>query len=114
MDLDDVVRRGLGDESSCAALLHKFAARSLDQVAALERAATARNARELARQAQTLIGLADHLAARDLESCATDLERAASGQQWSEVKPLVSQLRLEIGRCVAEIPSLIKRLTKRS
>ena len=50
IDLASLLRRCLDDVTFCGMILHKFAARSADQLAALERALESGNAIELARE----------------------------------------------------------------
>ena len=77
IDLASLLRRCLDDSHFCAMILHKFAARSEDQLAAMQRALESGNAVELARERHTLQGLAANLSADGMQVRANELERLA-------------------------------------
>ncbi|MEX0677544.1 MAG: Hpt domain-containing protein [Pirellulales bacterium] len=108
--LETIARRSLDDGASCGMMLHKFAARSVDQVSALERALGAGNARELAREAHTLKRVAADLAADALRVRADDLERSAERGDLEEAGLALARTREEIERCVEAAGALLAQL----
>jgi HPt (histidine-containing phosphotransfer) domain-containing protein len=113
IDLESLMRRCLDDHGFCAMILHKFAARSEDQLAALERALDSANAPELARQAHTLQGVAANLSAHGLRAAAEELEAAAGRSDFAAAEPALKRTRAELVRCVAAIPAMIERVVPR-
>jgi len=113
IDLEALMRRCLDDSGFCGMILHKFAARSEDQLAALERALESANAPELARQAHTLQGVAANLSAHGLRAAAEELEAAAGRNDFSAAEPALKRTRAELARCVAAIPAMIERVLPR-
>ncbi len=92
-------------------ILHKFAARSADQLAALERALAAGNVLELARESHTLQGVAANLSAPLLRARAEELEAAANQNDLPRARRAFYQARSEMAHCTALVPELIARLT---
>ena len=109
--LESIARRCLDDGASCGMMLHKFAARSVDQVAALARALEAGNALELARQAHTLKGVAADLAAQALHARADELERTAERGDLEQAGSALARTRAEIDRCVQAAGELLAQLS---
>lgn len=91
--------------------LHKFAARSLDQVAALQRAFEAGNAVELARQAQAVKGLAAHLSDDALHARAEELQRTAERGDLPGSGLALARTRKQIARSVEVAIERLARLT---
>lgn len=110
IDLASLLRRCLDDSHFCAMILHKFAARSEDQLAALERALESGNAIELAREAHTLQGVAANMSAAGMRARADDLERAARAGDFSAARKLFAAARGEVDRCRLAVPELILKL----
>ena len=109
--LECIARRCLNDGMSCGMMLHKFAARSVDQVAALERAFEAGNALELARQAHTLKGVAADLAAQALRARADELQRTAERGDLEQAGSALARTREELDRCVEAAGELLAQLS---
>lgn len=97
--LERLLRRSLEDSSYCGVTWHKFVARSVDRVAALKRAFASGNAVELAREAQTLKGVAAGLAADELGALAEALEAAAQRDDPKEIGSTLARVCREIDRC---------------
>jgi HPt (histidine-containing phosphotransfer) domain-containing protein len=110
IDLPSLLRRCLDDVTFCGMILHKFAARSSDQLAALERALDSGNAIELAREAHTLQGVAANMSAAGMRARADDLERAARAGDFSAARKLYAAARGEVDRCRMAVPELLLRL----
>jgi len=110
--LEGIADRCLDDGMSCGMILHKFAARSVDQVAALERALDSGNATELARGAHRLKGVAADLSADTLCALADQLQRAAERGKLDEAAPALVRTRAEIERCVEAAGELLGQLFK--
>ncbi len=110
IDLASLLRRCIDDVTFCGMILHKFAARSSDQLAALERALESGNAIELAREAHTLQGVAANMSAAAMRSRADDLERAARAGDLSAARKLYAAARGEVDRCRLAVPELLLRL----
>ncbi len=108
------MRRCLDDTGFCAMVLHKFAARAADQIAALQRAFDSANAPELARQAHTLQGVAANLSAATLRDRAEELETAAVRGDLKTARGALERTRGELARCLAVIPGLLARVAPRS
>jgi HPt (histidine-containing phosphotransfer) domain-containing protein len=92
-------------------LLHKFAARGPDQVAALERALGAGNAVELARQAQAVKNVAAHLADDALHARADELQRTAERGDLAGAGLALVRTREEIARSVETAIELLSQLS---
>lgn len=102
---------GCGDEVAFLGMfLHKFAARGLDQVAALERALGAGNVIELARQAQAVKGVAAHLANDALCARAEELERTAEQGDLPGAGLALARTREEIARSIETAIDLLSQL----
>ncbi len=112
IDLASLLRRCLEDVQFCGIVLHKFAARSADQVAALERALESGNTVELAREAHTLQGVAANLSATALRLRADELEHAARIGELKAARKLLDAARDEVFRCRHVIPQLLLRLAQ--
>lgn len=110
IDLASLLRRCLDDVTFCGMILHKFAARSEDQLAALHRALESGNAIELAREAHTLQGVAANMSAAGMRARADDLERAARAGDFSAARELYAAARGEVDRCRLAVPELLLRL----
>jgi HPt (histidine-containing phosphotransfer) domain-containing protein len=110
IDLPSLLRRCLDDTTFCGMILHKFASRSADQLAALERALAAGNVLELAREAHTLQGVAANLSAPLLRSRAEELEAAAGHNDLPRARQAFDLARAEVSRCTALVPELMDRL----
>jgi two-component system sensor histidine kinase/response regulator len=110
IDLASLLRRCLDDVTFCGMILHKFAARSADQLAALERALESGNAIELAREAHTLQGVAANMSAAGMRARADDLERAARAGDLNTARKLYAAARGEVDRCRLAVPELLLRL----
>jgi HPt (histidine-containing phosphotransfer) domain-containing protein len=110
IDLASLLRRCLDDNTFCGMILHKFASRSGDQLAALERALAAGNVLELAREAHTLQGVAANLSAPLLRARAEELEVAAGQNDLPRARRAFDQARAEISRCTSLVPELMDRL----
>jgi two-component system, sensor histidine kinase and response regulator len=111
IELVSLMRRCLDDNGFCAMVLHKFAVRSSDQLAALERALESANALELARQAHTLQGVAANLSALALRDRAEELEAAAARGDLQTARRALEHTRRELSRCVTAIPALLARVS---
>lgn len=94
----------------CGMMLHKFAARSVDQMAALVRALDSGNARELARGAGALKGVAAELAAEVLLERADELERSARCGDLETAALALVRTREEMERCAAAASELLGQL----
>jgi HPt (histidine-containing phosphotransfer) domain-containing protein len=92
IDLASLLRRCLDDTTFCGMILHKFASRSADQLAALERALAAGNVLELAREAHTLQGVAANLSASLLRARAEELEVAAGQNDLPRARRAFDQM----------------------
>ena len=92
-------------------LLHKFATRGPDQLAALERALDAGNAIELARQAQAVKNVAAHLADDALHARADELERTAERGDLAGAGLALARTREEIARSIETAIKLLSQLT---
>ncbi len=110
IDLPSLLRRCLDDSTFCGMILHKFASRSANQLAALERALAAGNVLELAREAHTLQGVAANLSAPLLRVRAEELEAAAGQNDLPRARRAFDQARAEVSRCTALVPELMDRL----
>ncbi len=108
--LESIAYRCLDNGMLCGMILHKFAARSGDQVAALERAIDSGNAPELARQAHTLKGVATDLSAETLCALAEELQRTAERGELHEAGLALVRTREEIDRCVEAACALLGQL----
>ena len=113
IDLQSLLRRCLDDATFCGMILHKFAARASDQLAALQRALDSSNIVELAREAHTLAGVAANLSAVTLRDRADELERAAAGNNLAAAREAFERTRIELVRCAAQVPRLIERISGR-
>lgn len=114
IDLESLLRRCLDDEVFCRMVLHKFAMRSVDQMAALARAIESRNCVELAREAHTLKGVAANLSAEALQAQADELERAAQRGDMAAAAKALETTRTEVDRLVAAVPGLLEQMASRS
>jgi HPt (histidine-containing phosphotransfer) domain-containing protein len=112
IDLPSLLRRCLDDVTFCGMILHKFAARSADQLAALERALESGNTLELAREAHTLQGVAANMSAAALRSQADALERAAVRNDLPAARAALGNTRAEVTRCTQLVPELIARVIR--
>lgn len=112
IDLAGLLRRCLDDAQFCAMILHKFAARSQDQLAALQRAIESGNAVELAREAHTLQGVAANLSATGIRARAEELERVARAGDLRAARAAFEQARGEVDRCRLAVPELLVRLAR--
>jgi HPt (histidine-containing phosphotransfer) domain-containing protein len=110
--LECIADRCLDDGMSCGMILHKFAARSVDQVAALERALDSGNALELARGAHALKGVAADLSAETLCALADQLQRTAERGELDEAAGALVRTREEIERCVEAASELLGQLLR--
>jgi HPt (histidine-containing phosphotransfer) domain-containing protein len=110
IDLVSLLRRCLDDAQFCAMILHKFAARSQDQLAAIERALESGNAVELAREAHTLQGVAANLSAGGIRERAKQLEGAARSGDLQSARKAYELTRGEVDRCRLMVPELLVRL----
>jgi HPt (histidine-containing phosphotransfer) domain-containing protein len=99
-----------GDEAFCTMILQKFASRAADQLAALDRAAASRNAVELARQADTLCGIATNLSAGELVVSAARLQWQARAGAFDRVAPLLESVRTDVARCLQAIPDVLREI----
>jgi HPt (histidine-containing phosphotransfer) domain-containing protein len=111
IDIASLLHRCLDDTTFCGMILHKFAARAGDQLAALQRALESANIVELAREAHTLAGVAANLSAVALRDSADELERAATGSNLADARVALDRIRTEVIRCTELVPRLIERLT---
>ncbi len=114
IELAPLIQRCLDDRGFCAMVLHKFAARSADQLAALERAFDSANTRELARQAHTLQGVAANLSAPALRARAEELEGEAVRGDLQAARGALDRTRVELDRCLATIPGLLAHVASRA
>lgn len=112
IDLASLLRRCLNDTQFCGIILHKFAARSADQVAALQRALESGNAVELAREAHTLQGVAANLSAAGIRDRARELERVARAGDLQSARKAFELARGEVDRCRLVVPELLLRLAQ--
>jgi HPt (histidine-containing phosphotransfer) domain-containing protein len=112
IDLPSLLRRCLDDAHFCAMILHKFAARSMDQLSALERALESGNSVELAREAHTLQGVAANLSADGARQQAKELERVARAGDLKAARKSLEAVRGEVDRCRLMVPELILRLVQ--
>lgn len=110
IDLSSLLKRCLDDAVFCGMLLHKFAARSVDQSAALIRALDSRNAIELAERAHALKGVAVNLSAQSLAECAAALEHVARQGDLKAAREWFDRTQVEIDRCVQAVPDLLCRI----
>jgi two-component system sensor histidine kinase/response regulator len=113
IDLPSLMRRCLDDAAFCAMILHKFAARAGDQLAALERALESNNFIDLAREAHTLQGVAANLSAARLRSHAEALEAAAKQNDACAAQAALANVRAEMTRCTLQVPELIAKIATR-
>jgi HPt (histidine-containing phosphotransfer) domain-containing protein len=109
-DVVGLLDRCRGDANFCTMILQKFADRGADQLAALDRAAASRNARELARQAHTLTEIAANLSADRLAVCAVRLERHAAAGTLDRVAVLLESVHAEMTRCLQAMPYVLVRV----
>jgi HPt (histidine-containing phosphotransfer) domain-containing protein len=112
IDLPSLLRRCLDDSTFCGMILHKFAARAGDQLAALQRALESVNTLELAREAHTLAGVAANLSADALRGYADELERAARTCNLPAARTALDRTRSELARCAESVPRLLERLAR--
>ncbi len=112
IDLASLLRRCLDDTTFCGMILHKFASRAADQIAALERAIDSGNTIDLAREAHTLVGVAANLSAQTLCDRAKQLELSASSQDLSAARTALEHTRAELHRCVEIVPELLDRVSR--
>jgi HPt (histidine-containing phosphotransfer) domain-containing protein len=112
IDLASLLRRCLDDSTFCGMILHKFAARAGDQLAALQRALESVNTLELAREAHTLAGVAANLSAETLRGYANELERAARTCNLPAARAALDRTRGELARCAESVPRLMERLSR--
>ena len=112
IDLSSLLRRCLDDTTFCGMILHKFAARCGDQLAALQRALDANNTPELVRQAHTLQGVAANLSAARLRQMADQLERVARAGDLSAARRHLAETASEVHRCRNLVPELIAKITR--
>lgn len=110
IDLASLLRRCLDDAQFCGMILHKFAARSADQLAAIQRALESGNAIELAREAHTLQGVAANLSAGGIRERAKELERVARDGDLKTARKVFDATRGEVDRCRLAVPELLLRL----
>lgn len=110
IELSSLMRRCLDDATFCAMILHKFAARSGDQLAALDRALESRNFIDLAREAHTVQGVAANLSAVRLRSHAEALESAARQSDALAAQMALADVRGEMTRCTLIVPELMAQI----
>jgi HPt (histidine-containing phosphotransfer) domain-containing protein len=109
-DLESLLHRCLGDRTFCALMLKKFSDRAAHQLAALDRAANARNTVELTREAHTLKGVAANISAEALRTCAARLEQAARAGQLDKAGVLVQQVHAQVDRCLQAMPLVLAQV----
>ena len=112
-DAKSLLHRCMGDAGFCELMLQKFADRAANQLAALERAARAANCVELAREAHTLKGIALNLSADELRASATRLEQAARTGQCDCLGELISEVRVQVIRCLESMPWVLAEIAER-
>lgn len=108
--LENIEEGRLDNGMLCGMILHKFAARSVDQMAALVRALDSRNAQELARGACTLKGVAAELSAEALRERADELERSAQRGDLEKAAIALVRTREEMDRCAEAASELLSQL----
>ena len=110
LDLESLLHRCLGDRPFCAMMLRKFSDRAAHQLAALDRAANARNIVELTREAHTLKGIAANISAEALRSSAARLEQAARAGEIDKAGVLVQQVHAQVERCLQAMPAVLAQV----
>ena len=109
IDLASLLDECRGDRACVTIILRKFADRAADQLAALDRAVSSRNAAELTRQAHTLGGIAENLSAGALVACAARLQWQAKIGAWDRVECELESVHAEVARCLEAVPDFLAR-----
>ena len=107
-----LVERCMSDAGFACVILGKFQARAGEMVAAVERAVAAADAAAIGRAAHALKGASANLSAERLRAAAQAVESAAHDGDPAAAGPLLTDLRLQLARCLAYVPVLVTELRR--
>jgi len=106
-DAAELMHVCLGRRDFAEKLLEKFRAQSVEILDALVRGLKEKNAELTIRSAHSLKGMAGTVAAEPLRRAAADAEGKSRGGDWEGVEAQLGQVRRELDRCLAFIPTLL-------
>ncbi len=109
-DVDDVLKRCMGNVQFLKRMLDKFSVRAIQDLEQLVAVVTAGDAAKTASAAHTFKGVAANLSARSLQDLAARLETMARDGDLGQATECIDQLRAELDRCLTAIPSVWEAL----
>ncbi len=111
LDLDEALKRCMGNAQLLQQLLNKFAERSIQDIEQLIQHVHDGDAEGTVQSAHKIKGAAANLSLRSLQDLAATLEAMGREGDLQHAAPFAQQLRLELDRCLSSIPLALDRLT---
>ncbi|MAE63924.1 MAG: hypothetical protein CMJ18_06590 [Phycisphaeraceae bacterium] len=113
IDIEDVLKRCVGNVDLLRLILGRFEARTGEEIEELAKAIRLRHAEAALHVAHRFCGLAGNVSAEALAALASQLEDLASESAFDEMAGCLARLREEVDRCVAYVPRLMEKLDER-
>ena len=105
-ELDELVERCMGNLAFVERILAKFQQRFGETVEELENAVDAHDPERIVRAAHRLKGESANVAARGLQDRAGEIERLGRHGRVSDIRPCLTQLRVEWSQFAESVASL--------
>jgi HPt (histidine-containing phosphotransfer) domain-containing protein len=113
-DLDDLLKRCMGNVGLLKTLLDKFCQRAPGDLERIAASIAAGNVQEAAKCAHAFKGAAGNLSAERLYALAAEVEAQARGREVGLAEQTLERLRAELERCLDAVPTVGARLADKN
>jgi HPt (histidine-containing phosphotransfer) domain-containing protein len=110
IDAATLLDRCMGDAVFLQRVLEKFSASSDAMLKTIAEAVDAGDKEKMGRGAHSLKGAAANLSAEPVRSIAGRLQDLAHGGELSQAEQALAELKEELARCIAYIPTVVEQV----